>query len=240
MLTGTKQIASSDWGVISSSQLESLGSKSYTSDGREFRYGLAGATTLLIGNLTKASAVVANHQNVAVAAAAAAGSLTVTVTLGATAATANQYAGGYLGIYDSAGAGGTYLIVGNPAASSSGSLTVTLAEPITTALTTSSKVNLTVNPYGGLVITTSATDGAQGVPGIAVTAANYGWFQTRGIASVLSSATVAALGLSIIPSATPGAVNVEDGASTAAYRIGYAYNQATVSTKYSTVNLTIA
>ena len=238
MLTGTKQIASSDWGVIASSQLESLGSKSYTSDGREFRYGLAGATALGIGKLTKPSAVEANHQNVAVAVAAAAGSLTVTVTLGATAATANQYAGGYLGIYDSAGAGASYLIVGHPAAASSGSLVVTLVEPITTALTTSSKANLTVNPYGGLIATAAVIDTPQGVPGIAITAAYYGWIQTRGIAQVLVSATPPTVGLGMTASATAGAADIELAASVG-YRIGYAYNQTAVSGKYSTVNLTI-
>ena len=185
MLSGPIQIQSNDWGVISSAQNQPLGAKAETADGREFKYGLAGASNLAIGKLSQQAAVVANHQNIAVAGAAAAGATQVTVTLGATAATANQYAGGYLNVIDSAGAGATYLISGHPSASSSGSLVVNLVEPITTALTTSSKVNLTTNPYSGLVISATTTISyITGVPGIAVTAAYYGWFQTRGVASV--------------------------------------------------------
>lgn len=239
MLSGPIQIQSNDWGVISSAQNQPLGSKAETVDGREFKYGLAGASNLAIGKLAQQAAVVANHQNISVAAAAAAGATQVTVTLGATAATANQYAGGYLNVIDVAGAGATYLIAGHPAASSSGSLVVSLAEPITTALTTSSKANLTTNPYASMVISATTTISyITGVPGIAVTAAFYGWFQTRGVASVLSDGAVTA-GVGLKPSdAVTGAAEAEVAGDTTV-RIGVAYNNNTVDTKYSAAYLNI-
>mgnify|MGYP003337614068 CR=1 FL=1 len=239
MLTGPIQIQSNDWGVISSAQNQPLGASAETTDGRVFKYGLAGAADLAIGKLAQQAAVVANHQNIAVAAAAAAGATQVTVTLGATAATANQYAGGYLNVIDSAGAGATYLISGHPAASASGSLVVNLSEPITTALTTSSKVNLTTNPYSKLVISAVTTISyIAGVPGIAVTAAYYGWFQVRGVASVLSDGAITA-GKGLKPSdLVTGAVEAEVDTDTTV-RIGTAYNNNTVDTKYSAAYLRI-
>src|SRR6185369_8356134 len=65
------------------------------SDGREVVLIQAGAVALSSGQLMQAPALVANHQNMATSTAAA-GATQVTVTLGATAATLNQYQGGYV------------------------------------------------------------------------------------------------------------------------------------------------
>src|SRR3990167_1572884 len=118
----------------SSVQECALGTKIVTSDGRAFRYVKAGATALVPGKLQDGPATVANHTNIAVASAAAAGATTVTVTLGATAATANQYANGVLAVNDVDGEGYTYSIKSHPAADSQASLVLTLDdnEPIVT------------------------------------------------------------------------------------------------------------
>jgi len=138
MISGAMQIAPSDISVISATQEVQVGQIGVTPDGRVFRYSQAGAVDLAVGKLAVAAAIAANHENMAVASAAAIGATSVTVTLGATAATANQYAGGFLTINDATGEGRAYLVSGHPAADASASLVVTLAEPITVALTTSS------------------------------------------------------------------------------------------------------
>ena len=73
-----------------------LGVRAVTGDGREFHYVQAGGTALVPGKLQQASAQVANHQNLTPTAATAVGDTSITVTLGGTAATANQYLGGWV------------------------------------------------------------------------------------------------------------------------------------------------
>lgn len=242
MLTGPQQISASDWGVITSSQNCPLGTKAITVDGREFRYGLAGASALAVGKLAQQSAVVTNHVVQTVQAAAALGATQVSITIGATAATANQYAGGYLTIQDSVGAGSSYLIAGNAAAASSGTLVVTLAEPLTLALTTASKCSLNAHPYANMIIGqasgTTTVNYITGVPGIAVTAANYGWFQVEGIAAVFVDGTPAA-GSGVVVGTTAGAVAIEAAASVTP-RLGVVYGSAGVDGKYTSINLAIA
>ena len=159
---------------------------------RVFRYGKAGSSNLSRGKMCQGPAPVANHKNIAVAAAAAAGATEITVTLGATAATKNQYAEGYLHVNDANGEGQCYKIKSHPAGSASGSLTVTLYDPIETALTTSSEVTLTANPFNGVIVAPNGglTQIVVGVPLIAVTAGYYAWFQTRGPAPVLGQGTL--------------------------------------------------
>lgn len=215
-----------------------LGAKVSTDDGRVFRYVKAGSSALVAGTVVDGPATVANHTNVTVASAASAGDTTITVTLGATAATANQYAGGVIVINDVDGQGYTYGIKSHPAADASASLTVTLDdnEPVVEALTTSSQATLVANQYNGAVIhpTTEA-----GVPiGVAVTdltASSYGWIQTRGPVSALCGATTG-IGLSCAASdTTAGSYEVGDGILPP---IGYAI-AAGVATEYNPIFLTI-
>lgn len=238
-LTIQQTILEQDYHEVSASQQGILGTRAVTKDGREFRYTLAGAATLALGKVVQAPTLVANHQVVAVAAAVAAGATKITATLGATAATADQYKGGYVNITDSAGAGQALLIRGNSAAASSGVITLFLDNPVTTALTTGSKANLTRNQFDGAVIAATTTiDLILGVPQIAITAANYGWVQTRGISSVLVNGTPT-VGAGVISSATTaGALDVE-GTSAVTPRLGVIVNNAAVSTKYPVVNLSI-
>lgn len=215
-----------------------LGAKASTADGRVFRYVKAGASALVAGEVQDGPATVANHTNIAVAAAAAAGANQITVTLGATAVTANQYAGGVVVVNDVAGEGYTYLIKSHPAADASAALVVTLAddETIQEALTTSSQVTLVANQYNGVVqhATTEA-----GVPvGVAIkdiTAGSYGWVQTRGPVSALCAATTG-IGLSVAASdTTAGGYEVGDGILPV---IGYAL-AAGVATEYNPIFATI-
>ena len=234
-ITGAIQLAASDIFGDSSVQEHALGSVGFAENGRTFRYVKAGGTALVPGKLQQGPAVVANHQNIACAVAAI-GATSVTVTLGATAATANQYAGGTLVINDVDGEGYTYRIASHPAAGSSETLVLTLDDPILVALTASSEACLFPNLYNGVVVNpTTPTNAPVGVAVKAITASYYGWIQTHGPVSCLNDSATA-VGLGIAPSqAVAGAVKTM--AATLS-QVGYAL-QAGVDTEYRTVFLTI-
>lgn len=239
-LTTGSVVHAQDFRDISSTQEVVLGRRAETVDGRIFRYSLAGGTTLDPGKMNEQSAIVANHANVAVAAAVAVGSTTVTATLGATAATLNQYAGGYLNVNDATGEGISYLIKGHAAVASSGVITVELAEPVKVALTTSSEVTLKTNLYSGVIVVPSAaTPGGvpTGVANVSITNAYYGWLQTAGPVSALCGATVFTLGeeASQGASLTAGSFSLKV-ATHPTY--GHAM-QLGVSTEYQLVDLTL-
>jgi len=185
----------------SSTQLWSFGTMLQYGD-RTFRYAGIGGVAVTAGKLLQAPAAVANHRDLTVQAAAAAAATSVTVTLGATAATANQYAQGYLHINDVAGQGQLLRIKSNPAADASATLTLTLYDPVVTALTTSSKADLIVCGYNDLVVAPAAETGpVVGVTAMDMTADYFGWVQVQGPCSVLQVGTVV-LGNSAVRSAT--------------------------------------
>lgn len=227
---------------ISSVKQGILGARQELSDGRVWRYGLAGATALAAGKLAQAPLGVANHQALVVTAAQAVGDQSITVTLGGTAVTANQYQDGYVVIYDVAGQGQALRIANHPAqATTTGNVTLNLAEPFRTAITTSTTASLAYSPYSSLIIQdhTATTGAVAGVPKLSVTAAYYGWFQRVGVASVLTNGTPAA-GAGVIASATTdGAVDVE-AATTVTGRLGIVLGVAGVSTKYNSILLGIS
>jgi hypothetical protein len=221
----------------SSTQESTLGALAVATDGRKFRYGKAGAVALAAGKLCQGPALVANHQNIAVAAAAAVGAVEVTVTLGATAATANQYAGGLLVVNDADTEGLVYEIDSHPAADASGSLTLTLKSPVREALTTSSEVSLAQNVYNGVLVNpTTPTGAVVGVPISDIAAGEYGFFCVNGVVGCLNDGGWTA-GSAVSPSnAVAGAV--EDGVIAQGF-VGRAL-QAGTDTEYNLVDLNIA
>lgn len=215
-----------------------VGTRWDLSDGREVMLvSVASGTTVAAGKVYQDPAVVPNHQNVAVTAYtaySANGNIPpkVTVTLGATAATANQYRGGFVVVNDNNGEGQTLRIASHPAADSSGSLAITLEDGATVALTSASEVCL-VSAHGADVIInpTTPTGAVAGVSMYAIAASSYGFMVTKGLVSCLAQATIGA-GLGIMPSASvAGAVAVADATGA---RYGYA-SQAGVDTEYRTV-----
>ncbi len=175
----------------SATQKHALGKRLVLGD-RVFRYAKCGGSNLAAGKMTQAPAPVANHKNIAWASGGAAGSKTVTLTLGATAATANQYADGYLHVNDATGEGQCYRIKSHPAANASATLELTLYDEIVTALASGSECTLTANKYNGLIVAPNGglTSIVIGVPLITVTANYYMWVQTKGPAPVLTQGTV--------------------------------------------------
>lgn len=237
--TGPNQLSTQDIFKISSTKLFPQGSQGATRDGRLYRYGLAGASTLLPGKVNQVPAVVSAHQNIAVFAAAAVNDTVLQVTLGATATTAGQYDDGYVIAYDASGVGQTLRIAGTPVLALSTSGPLNLGDPIATAITTSGKVNLELNPWSGALVyaTGATTEFCNGVTQVSLTATNYGWFQTRGTAAVLGNGSITK-GSGVIPGqTTAGSVDIE-GTGTITQRVGLAVQTGT-STKYNTTYLTI-
>lgn len=207
--------------------------------GKIFRYAKAGGTALSRGKLVVAPTVVANHVNLSFQTAPAVGDTTVLVTLGATAATADQYAGGQFVVQDGTGEGRSYRIQGNKAADSAGTCTVYLDEAIDTAGALSeANVDLIANDYNGVVISAAdQADRALGVPVVAIAASSYGWIQTGGYAAVLADEAVNP-GIAVtIGSSTVGAVEALDGAGE--QEVGIVGPTALVDTEYKSVFLTL-
>ncbi len=221
------------------------GERFESSDGREFVLVLNGTVALAAGKLVQSAPIVTNHQNIAVTAYTAASATTgaaasVTVTLGATAATANQYAGGFVVVNDNAGEGQTLKIASHPAADASASLVITLEDAPVTALTTASEVCLIPNPYTGVVVNpTTATNTPIGVALYAIGASTasttnvFGLIQTKGLVSCLAQGTIG-VGLGAMPSTSvAGALAVIDATGA---QVAKAL-QAGVDTEYRTVNI---
>ena len=218
-----------------------VGTRWDLSDGREVALVYnAAAGAIAAGKLVQSPAIVTAHQNLVVTAfqAYSANGNTpakVTVTLGAAAATANQYAGGYLIVNDNNGEGQTLKIASHPAADSSGSLAVTLEDGPTVAITTSSEVCLSALPYYDVVVCpTTLTGKPVGVTLYNLPVSSYGYIQTRGPVACLNDANTA-IGLDLMPSAnTAGAVASYVVAT--ASRVGTS-TQAGVSTEYRLIDI---
>jgi len=218
---------------------QNLGSMITGADGREFRWVLAGASNLVAGDLQQSPAIVANHQNMA-STTQAIGDTQITVTLGNTAATANQYAGGYVFVNAGTGKGLTYQIASHPAANASATLVLTLADPIVVAtLTSDTKTSLYPNPYNGVIINpTTPTGVAVGVAPWALTTATYGWIQVHGITAGLSDAGIYAAEQEIAPSTLTAGAFGSTVSQTTTDGVGFAV-QAGVSAEYRAVYLNL-
>ena len=193
------------WGT---NKLHPLGTMAYTSDGRIFRYCQAGAADLVVGNIVQSAAPVANHL-ANTPPAVAIGATSFTYTPGNTAGAENLYAEGTLMVDTTPGNGYTYQVSGHPAIVASTAFLLTLSDAIQVALTTSSRVGLHTHPMKN-VIQTPTTVTAQTVGGVVapITAAQYGWLQTRGPFAGLINGTPA-VGTGLVSSATTaGALDV--------------------------------
>ena len=186
--------------VTNTTKKRALGTILELPDGREFKYALNGGSAISSGKLASSAAMIGNHDMDLTTAAASVGDTSITVTLGATAATKDQYADGYIYTNDNTttsdrGEGQIYRIASNPAADGSATLAVTLAsnDPVSVALDSTTESGLAVNPYSGIVVSpTSVTNRTLGVTATDIAANAYGFVQTKGLASVLVSGTVVA------------------------------------------------
>jgi hypothetical protein len=219
--TGPIQIAPRNLWSSSATPEAPLGARFEASDGCVYRYCLAGASNLVVGNTIQASAQDTAHQQLTPVAAAA-GATTIVAALGASAAAANLYAGGWAIIDTTPGLGYKYPISGHAAVLSSGNITLNLdrASGIEVALTTSSRVSLQRNPYAGVIqAPTTLTGAVVGVAIYPITAAQYGWVQTHGPGAVLINGTPG-VGLAVVVPGNPAGSVGLDGAASATKVIG--------------------
>ncbi len=214
-------VANGAFQTSTDASLETLvGTRWDLSDGREVMLVQAGSgTTIAPGKVYQNAANVGDHTNIAVTAFQAYSAngnvpAKVTVTLGATAVTANQYAGGFLSGSDGTGEGQICRIASHPAADASASLVVTLEEgPLTAFVGSASEVSLTPATGNGVIITptTTATSAPVGLSIYAIAASAYGFLLTKGIGNALADSTNPVIGnaisASLITSGAVGSVN---------------------------------
>ena len=182
------QIAPQELYTSSSTQGAQLGSLATTGDGRYFRYALAGATSLVAGQVycgqSNSNANWNPSGGLAVGAATATGAtqfnLNSSITL-----SANDLAGGVMSVVVTPGIGQTYKVKSNTAVAGATGCTIVLEDPLVTNLSTASRVVFYPNPYASVVVLgTTALGPVVGVAVYPVTNAQYGWLQTRGPAGV--------------------------------------------------------
>lgn len=218
-ISGPLQVSPQDLLTISDTAQTTVGALGVTADGRKVRYVKAGASNIAAGVLLQGPAEVTAHQNLTPVAASA-GATQVTVALGATAATLNQYAGGYMVITVTPGVGEVYTIKSNPAAALSTSMVVTLEEALKTAITTSTRIDLVANPYNGVIINpTTASGPVVGASIVALTASYFGWIVSAGPASILNDGG-STVGTNV--SASNGSTGAVEAAVTSQAAVGYA------------------
>jgi len=191
-LAGFAQIAAQGILEESATALHNLGTYMETADGRGFRYAKVGAVATVAGKVYQGPALDATNMQPSgglTPAAAAIGDTSITISSSITL-TANALAGGYMSVVVTPGQGYTYRIKGNTAVSAAAGCVVTLEDPIKVALTTSSRVIFTKHPYDGVVIEPGTpTARIAGVPTAIITAAYFGWVQTKGACAVLFTGT---------------------------------------------------
>ena len=171
-----------------------LGKQLVLEDGRKFRFGAAGASTLVVGDALTAGVATASQQNLT-AAAGAINDRFATMTTGASSAR-NLFAEGFLVVSVTPGGGDTYKIANHLLMTTAAGDIVNFApgHALRRALTTTSRLDLIPNPYFAL-IQSPATTVASTPMGVAISAPTTlraCWIQTRGVVGALTSGTAIA------------------------------------------------
>jgi hypothetical protein len=221
----------------SSSKQHAIGEKYVDEFNKVYRYVKAGAANLAAGKLVVTADADANVVNKTVARTYAVGAKEIIVDA-AGAVVADAYADGTITISDATGEGVNYRVTGNTATAGAGEITVSLAEPLTSALTVDvSEYTLVKNSFDSVVISaTDQADMAVGVPNVAITANEFGWVQTGGVCATLADeAVVRGLALTI-GTGVAGAVEAAD--AVGEQIVGVAQNTL-VDTEYTSIFLTI-
>lgn len=230
----------------SETQKAPIGALLALNDGRKFRYCKNGAVALAAGKTLQA-VILGTERDDAVNAAAAVsiGSTTVIITAIVTVA-ADDWAEGFLHIVNDTGEGLQYKIKGNTAASIGNDYTVTLYDPIVTALAATTDVILSKSPYSGVLLAADDLSLCMGVPTIPITANYYFWSQTSGVAMVLQNgstgvATTERQVYMDVAGGTDGAALSTAGGAVGKQQIGHHYFDTidVVSTEYWPVMLTL-
>ena len=237
-LTGPSIVADIDVYKSETVKTHEFGQRIQGSNGSEFRYGKAGELQV-VGEVCQGPVITTDHIALVVVSGAL-GSKEVVVTLATSGVTADQYAGGVMSVNVTPALNQTYDIAGHPVqATVTGNVTLTLKQPLRTALTTSSRVALKQNPFNGIISApvTTLTAPIVGVCVYPIPSGEYGFWQTRGLATVISDNTNIILG-SAVEASLSAASSAALGGTAGTPRIGIAL-QAKDSTKGIVVDLGI-
>ncbi len=172
---------------------------------RWFRYCLNGGSSLVVGQVIGAKAVISGHTDETVVMTA--GETTLLFTPSGTNITANEYQDGYCSILSGTGAGYAYKILSHPVEESQAAFTITLVDPIVVTGASTPKATLIQSPYGEVIATavTTRIGAPVGVAQAIVTNAQYGWILTHGPASVLLIGTSVIGNDLVVPTGTTAA-----------------------------------
>jgi len=186
-----------------------LGTQLELQDGRKFRYCLAGGTTLVVGNVITAAAIIATDINMTPAAGAI-GDRLITFSHGAATVVLNYFAEGYAVISVTPGGGDTYKIANHLAlrnATAGDIVNLAPGNALRRALTATSRLDLMAHAYAGVIqaAATTLTGAPVGVAVAAITNAQFGWLQTRGLVGVLGAGDLVVGANAVSPTGTAGA-----------------------------------
>ena len=202
--------------VFSSSgtQHHPLGARFEDSYGRTYRYCGAGGTSLVVGNAIQSPVVLAGHLTMTPSAAAI-GDRTISVTPSTSQnGAADLYAEGLATVVVTPGLGYSYPVKGHLAITGT-TLFVLNLEPgweIVVALTATSQISLSANPYKNVIqMPTTLTSALVGVAPFIIATTEFGWLGTGGVHGTLLAATPSA-GEAVMAGGTAGAlVDYADG-----------------------------
>ena len=230
----------------SATQKFPLGKLVVLDDGRKFRYCKNGAVALAAGKLVQ-SVHVATERDASIngGAVVAIGATSLTFTAVGTIPV-NSLAEGFLHIPLGTGLGLQYKIKANTVATAGNETTITLYDPIVTALAATTDGIVEANPYTGVLLAADDLAYIIGVPVIPVTEAYYFWAQSGGIGMCLQNgstgvATTEREVYADVAGGTDGACLSTAGGAVGKQQIGYHYYDTTdvVSTEYWPIVFTI-
>lgn len=173
-----------------------IGEQAETADGRKYRYVLAGASALVVGDCIQSRIEDVDHDDVTVRATEI-GATALLITTGSSggALDANEYAGGYAVVDTTPGLGYLYRISRHAAisASTDGELILEACDAVQVALTASSKVTLVASPYSKVIQSPVTTNSGTPLGGAIypIGATEYGWIQSGGPGAALIAGTPA-------------------------------------------------
>ena len=207
-----------------------LGQQLVLRDGRKYRYGSVGATTLVVGNTIQGAISLTTDQNMSAQASTSVNPFNnattpntvatggtnpgtaIGLTHGAATVIANFFAEGSIFVSVTPGGGDIYKIQSHVALSSGAAtppdvINLWPGRSIRTSLTdVTSKVNLLSHPYSRMIQTpaTLPTAVIVGICIVPLTGAtgrgNFGWLQTRGECGILTDNTTIVVGQNAISS----------------------------------------
>lgn len=187
MFYGKRLADRPEQGIYAASAIQNydIGTRRVTPDGRVYRYGKCyqTLTTMNVG-VKNYRCLVTVKDNVCKAASAGATTLDVATdafTLGENALTKDLLRGGYISLYRDADRQQRF-ITGNTAVATlaGGIVTLTLKDPLVTAIKGNDNIEIMANPYDQLLIDNHNYTAVMGMPTRLALAGEYFWIQTWG------------------------------------------------------------